>query len=348
MLFKRVVTRPLLNFLDYNDVYTYSSCLAQELPLPEQAKISLYTILQSKDIMGRGYHPEKLREKLIETLEDSKIGMSGVEISEKLGINRSTMTKYLKVFAAERLLRQKNIGNITLWSLEAGQESYDFPADYFKVAPQFLDLLLKYSEDGAYTLIKNCLYSGATVEKLISEVIVPAISSVDRSFGAGKIGSSEQKFVHNIISNSLQIFTHLPAEPNPKKSIVIISADPQSNLLSEAATSTLRSGNWSVFHLGDMSSAINVLFDLDFQKLLGKISRPKSGITAILVFSSTEMGLNFFSDSVRSIRQKSKKSLKIVLCGKVAKKTKIESDFISAKFDEIIQWSKTISAGLEK
>ena len=52
---------------------------------------------------------------------------------EKIGINRITMSKYLKVFAAEGLLRQKNIGNVTLWFLEPGQESFNFPDDYFKV-----------------------------------------------------------------------------------------------------------------------------------------------------------------------------------------------------------------------
>ena len=35
------------------------------------------------------------------------------DICKSWEINRITMTKYLKVFAAEGLLRQKNIGNIT-------------------------------------------------------------------------------------------------------------------------------------------------------------------------------------------------------------------------------------------
>ena len=68
--------------------------------------------------MGKGYSTEEIREKLISTLKDSETGMSGVEISEKIGVNRITMSKYLKVFAAEGLLRQKNIGNVTLWFLE--------------------------------------------------------------------------------------------------------------------------------------------------------------------------------------------------------------------------------------
>ena len=79
--------------------------------------------------MGRGYFSEDIREKLISVLDGSDTGMSGVEISEKVGVNRITMTKYLKVFAAEGLLRQKNIGNVTLWFLKPGQESFNFPND---------------------------------------------------------------------------------------------------------------------------------------------------------------------------------------------------------------------------
>ena len=57
--------------------------------------------------MGRGYKIDELKQKLIDILEDSKMGLSGIEISEKLNVNRLTMTKYLKVLAAEGFLRQK-------------------------------------------------------------------------------------------------------------------------------------------------------------------------------------------------------------------------------------------------
>ena len=297
--------------------------------------------------MGRGYRSEDVRHRLIEVLKDSKIGMSGVEISERLGMNRSTTTKYLEIFAAAGLLRRKGIGHITLWSLESGQTSYEFPADYFRLAPEFLDCLMRYSGDSAYSLIRNCLHSNASVDMLVSEMIVPAIHSVDESFEAGKIGNSEQKCIQNIISGSLHVLDRTPAEPDPAKTAIVMSADPQGSLLSEAAAAVLRSDNWSVFHLGDMSSAVNLLFDLDLQKLLGKIPRQKSGIVAVFVFSSTEEGLHFFSDSVRAMRQKSKRALRLVLCGKIGKKTKLEHDFLSADFGEIIQWSRTASAGLK-
>src|SRR4030065_2509922 len=100
--------------------------------------------------MGKGYESAEIRQKLIDLLDDSKTGMSGVEISKKLGVNRTTMTKYLKVFAAEGFLRQNNIGNITLWFLESGQEGYSFPDDYFKVTSQYLENLVKGHETQVY------------------------------------------------------------------------------------------------------------------------------------------------------------------------------------------------------
>ena len=63
-------------------------------------KISLYTIPSLKSNMARGYQTEEVRQKLVDVLRDSKTGLSGVEISSKLGINRITMTKYLNIFCS--------------------------------------------------------------------------------------------------------------------------------------------------------------------------------------------------------------------------------------------------------
>ena len=292
--------------------------------------------------MGKGYKTENIRQKLIEVLEDSNTGMSGIEISEKIGVNRVTMSKYLKIFAAEGFLRQKNIGNVTLWFLEPGQESYLFPDDYFKVASQYLENLLKNNENRVYSLIRNCIHSGATTHTLIIEVILPAIDAVKNLYDDGKIGNAEEKLLQNIISRSLQIFNQLQIEPDPKKNIIVISSDSESNLISEAASSSFHSDGWKVFHLGDMSSAINVLFDLDLQKLIGKVWKKKSGLLIVVVFSKSEEGLNFFADSVNSIKEKLGKRIKLALCGNVGKKTKIHSDLLSSEFADIIQWSETV------
>ncbi len=297
--------------------------------------------------MGRGYSSEEIRKKLILTLADSKTGMSGIEISEKIGVNRITMGKYLKVFAVEGLLRQKNIGNVTLWFLEPGQESYNFPDDYFKITPKYFDYLIKGSEDQVYSLIRNCLHSGATVNRLILEVILPAINSVKNLYDDSKIGTSEQNLLRTTISKSLQIFNQLLVDLDTKKNVVVISADTQSLLFSEAASSAYHSDGWKVSHLGDMSSVINVLFDLDFQKLIGKVWKQKPGILIVVVFSQTDEGLNFFADSINPIKEKSGKNMRLALCGNISKKTKIDSDLFSEKFEDILQWSQTISENMK-
>ena len=297
--------------------------------------------------MGRGYSTEDIRQKLILTLEDSDTGMSGVEISKNIGVNRITMTKYLKVFAAEGLLRQKNIGNITLWFLEPGQESFNFPDDYFKVASQYLEYLVKGIEDQVYSLIHNCLHSGASVNRLILEVILPAIDSVKNLYDDGKIGTAEQNLLRTTISKSLQIFNQLQVVSDPKKNVVVIAADMQSSLISEAASAIYHSDGWRVSHLGDMSSAINVLFDLDFQKLVGKIWKQKPGVLIITVFSQTGEGLSFFADSINPIKEKSGKRMKLALCGKISKKTKINSNMSSEKLEDILQWSQTVTQNLK-
>ena len=293
--------------------------------------------------MVKGYSTEDIREKLITILDGSETGMSGVEISTKVGVNRITMTKYLKVFAAEGLLRHKNIGNVTLWFLESGQESFDFPDDYFKIGPKYIEYLIKGTEDQVFSLIHNCLRSGANVDQLIIEVILPAIEEIQTMYDDGKIGTSELKLLQNIILKSLHIFHHLPIVSNTRKNVVVIAADSRSLLLSETASAVYHSEGWRVSHLGDMSSAINVLFDLDFQKLISKIWKQKPGILVVVIFSKTQEGLNFFADSINPIREKSGKRMKLVLCGQISKKIKIKSDLISENLGDILQWSETVS-----
>ena len=297
--------------------------------------------------MARGYLSKEIREKLIFILKDSDSGMSGTEISKKINVSRITMTKFLKVFAAEGLLRQKNIGNLTLWFLEPGQESFTFPDDYFKITSRYLELLVKGTEDQIYSLIQNCLNSGASINQLILEVIYPAIDYLDNLYESGKIGSAEKNLLRTTISKSLDIFNQISVVNDPKKNVVVIAADPESILISESASASYHSDGWNVSHLGDMSSAVNILFDLDFQKLIGKIWKQKIGVLLVVIFSQTSEGLSFFADSINSNKKKSDRRIKLALCGNISKKTKINSDLLSDKISDILQWSKTMSKNLK-
>ena len=64
--------------------------------------------------MARGYDDQEVKDNLINLLNTSKTGLSGVEISSRLGINRVTMTKFLNVFAAEGIIKPVSYTHLTL------------------------------------------------------------------------------------------------------------------------------------------------------------------------------------------------------------------------------------------
>ena len=291
--------------------------------------------------MARGYDVAEVKFRLIKLLRDSKIGISGVEISERLGINRVTMTKYLNIFSAEGVIGEKNIGNVNLWFVYEGIEQFQFPDDYFRVQEKYIEYITKCSESSVYNLIRSCLNSDVNVIKLMTEVILTAIPEVQKYFDDGKIGKAEEQLMKTIISKSIQLVNLDIQSPKNEKNVIIIAADPQSVLEAEAASAAYRSNDWNVFFLGDMSSSIDILFDLELTKLLSKIWKSKQGLMIIAVFSQTEEGLKFFSESFYSVKGKNDDNLHLVLSGKIGKKIKIKSELQSEKLDDILQWSQT-------
>lgn len=298
--------------------------------------------------MAKGYQVQEIKQKLVDILANSKTGLSGIEISEKLGVNRVTMSKYLNMFATEGMIGQKNIGNVNLWFLEEGTEQFEFPADYFRVKTKYLELITERSEQKLYNLVRNCIHSNANTSKLIYEIILPAVQSTQELFERGKISKSESKLLGKIISNSIGMLNLVNAEIDKRKNVIIISADSQSALIAEAASASFHSEGWNVSSLGDMSDAIDVMFDLDLQKFLSKIWSKNTGIMIIVIFSATEDGLKFFAQAVNSAKGKIGKNLNLILCSNLKKKTSVKADLVANDLESVMQWSQTTFERLAK
>ena len=251
------------------------------------------------------------------------------------------MTKYLGIFSAEGVIAEKSIGNVNLWFVHEGIEQFQFPDDYFRVQEKYIDYITKYSESSVYNLIRSCLNSDVNVTKLMTEVVLPAIPQVQKSFDDGKIGKAEEQLMKSIISKSIQLVNLDIQNSKNEKNVIIISADQQSILEADAASAAYHSNGWNVFFLGDMSASIDVLFDLELTKLLSKIWKAKQGLMIVTVFSQTEEGLKFFSESFYSVKGKNDDNLHLVLSGKIGKKITIKSELQSEKLDDILQWSQT-------
>ena len=291
--------------------------------------------------MARGYDVTEVKFRLIKLLRDSKTGISGVEISKRLGINRVTMAKYLNIFSAEQIISEKSIGNVNLWFVQDGIEQLQFPDDYLRIQEQYINHVSKCSESGVNNLVRNCLNSEVNVTRLMTEIILPTIAQIQLNFDEGKIGNAEHQLMKNMISKSIHIINLHSSNLENEKNVIVIASDSQSVLEAHATSAVYHTHGWNTFFLGDMSPSIDVLFDLELTKLLSKVWKSKQGLMIIVVFSYTEEGLKFFSEAFNSVKGKNDDNLHLVLSGKIGKKVSIKSDLQTEKLEDILQWSQT-------
>ena len=57
--------------------------------------------------MYRRYTLDEVKHKIVGLLQDDRAGLSGIEIAEKTGINRMTITKYLNILLTLGLVKKR-------------------------------------------------------------------------------------------------------------------------------------------------------------------------------------------------------------------------------------------------
>ena len=77
--------------------------------------------------MYRRYTLGEVKRKIIYVLQNNATGLSGVELVDKTGINRMTITKYLNILSTMGLIKKKKVGSVNVWYLETGVIDFEFP-----------------------------------------------------------------------------------------------------------------------------------------------------------------------------------------------------------------------------
>lgn len=288
---------------------------------------------------------QKIKRKLIELLSNSQIGLSGTEISNKLNINRVTMTKYLNIFVSEGLIKQIKIGNANLWFIESGIMQFDLPDDYFKIKNKYLDHVLDFSNRHSINLIRSLLHSDSHPTKIILEIIIPTIHHIQKLYVEKKINRLYIKLYHRIIMNSINLMNSLVNDIDFNKNILIIS-DIQNTLQAEAASTSFTANNWNVSFLGDISDAIDVLFDIDLQKFFHKIMTDKE-LMLVLVFVESYEKLKFFSETLKGIKKKFNNDIFLMLFYDDVN-VDVDADLITNDLKIVFQWADTKITSMSK
>ncbi len=109
--------------------------------------------------MYRRYTLDEVKRKIVDVLEGAGPGMSGIELADRTGINRMTITKYLDVMHAVGLVKKKKTGNVNVWFLETGIAGIEFPVNYIQVQQKLINAILAGKEDQARRILLSVLNS---------------------------------------------------------------------------------------------------------------------------------------------------------------------------------------------
>ncbi|MGA9935862.1 MAG: hypothetical protein WBP83_12150, partial [Nitrososphaeraceae archaeon] len=113
--------------------------------------------------------------------------MSGVELANKTGINRMTITKYLNLLYSIGLIRKKKIGTVNVWFLESGLNYPGSFINYNDLQQRFMNAILIGSDELSSKLIMNVLNSGADRLKLLTDVFLPTVNTISELYSRGKL-----------------------------------------------------------------------------------------------------------------------------------------------------------------
>lgn len=283
--------------------------------------------------MARGYRSRELGRRVAELLGPGT-ALPGAEISRRLGVGRATMAKYLSEFEAEGLVGRERLGNATLWRAGEAAEVFSFPADYFRVQKRYSKAVSSLDPAAARSLVRACAHSGASAARMVLDVFMPSVMEVGSLFEAGRIGTAEESLMRTMVSDSMRQLDAPPPRP-PCKTAVLVSAD-SDRLVLDAARAMYGEQGWRTCALGNMAPAAGVMFDLDLQKLVARVSSARHA-TVVAVFSNSAEGMAFFAEAAVSARSRHRGVL-VALCGP---ECGVKADLATQDLSALVQWSET-------
>ena len=259
--------------------------------------------------MPRSYSLEELKQKIIDILMHSESGLSGVELAEKTGINRVTITKYLNILESMGLVKRKCVGNVNLWYIQHG---LDLSAkSMLEIQRLYMNALFNYDEIKARTIMINTIHSGIDPVTIIDEVIIPTVSTANEFYDRGMMNITDLMIINNIIVETLDAIkfnASIESKHDTYAVFLNIDSNGNDNINSRILYTAFYTKGWNSYFLGNVSLAkMSLFFDIEMVKLLNKIckrsldNKERSLALLCITLGVSEPIINEF---IRSIKEK--------------------------------------------
>lgn len=295
--------------------------------------------------MYRRYTLDEVKRRVINVLQSDNTGMSGIELAHKTGINRMTITKYLDLLYIIGLIKKKKIGSVNVWSLEQGAADFAYPMEYFEIQQRFMGAILVGNEDSARKIIMNVVNSQADKVKILLDVILPTLNTINELYDRSKLGKTEKIYLINVIMEISELLKFNLTRDSINQDIFAMSVAGSEDATYNAKLGALAYqmlGGLSIY-IGNVEGQLDPFFDIDFQRFILKSWSNKIGLMVVIICSSKESSLRFLTTAAVSIKDRLKGKLRIVTMTIPELESLSEHigvDFMAKDLQSLINWTE--------
>lgn len=293
--------------------------------------------------MYRRYTLDEVKHKITSLLQGNIAGLSGVELAEKTGINRMTMSKYLNVLLTLGLVRRKKAGPVNIWYLNSGITDLEFPINYLEIQQNYMTATFQNDPEKSHGVILSALNSTPDKIKVLSEVIIPTYNTLNELYDRGRLGETEKTSILTTLADTIELikFNSQVESTMHNAHVLFVAGSEDRIVLAKSGAVELKMLGWNSSYIGNVERLIDPFFDIDFQRYIIKSWNEKRGLMILCIFSSQESSLRFLSLAASSLKTKLKGELYTVIftTSELAKRHEdIGADAAFNNIQSLVEW----------
>ena len=289
--------------------------------------------------MYKKYDLSDIQKRVIDLLQNNN-PMSSSEISNKLGTNRITISKYLDILYFQKILNRKRIGSVNFWFLDPGIINLDLKDENFlEIQQKIIESLINGQKEFTDNIVLSLINRNINMRKIFTDVCFPVLNTILELYNRGKIGKTEKIHLLTNLTDSFRLLRNIiKINSNNNRRfgnslLVIVSGDDESLPICIMIDVLTRRDGLNPTIIGNVENFIDPFFDIDFQRYINKLSKRVKGKTTIIVDSHNETAIRFLHSSL--VNQDVKEKYEIIVFSNKAMKEKLEKLVSSPIYTDI-------------
>ena len=289
--------------------------------------------------MYKKYDLSDIQNRVIDLLQNNN-PMSSSEISNTLGTNRITISKYLDILYFQKILNRKRIGSVNFWFLDPGIINLDLKDENFlEIQQKIIESLINGQKEFTDNIVLSLINRNINMRKIFTDVCFPVLNTILELYNRGKIGKTEKIHLLTNLTDSFRLLRYnIKINSNNNRRFdnslhVIVSGDDESLPICIMIDVLTRRNGLNSTVIGNVENFIDPFFDIDFQRYINKLSKRVNGKTIIIVVSHNETAIRFLHSSL--VNQDVKEKYEIIVFSNKTIKEKLEKLVSSPIYTDI-------------